>query len=60
MNRGKVILYDHIPDDVYQLLMNKKAEMSAKLKKNVSVSYVITKLLRHHGQTSEQTQSEHR
>lgn len=51
--RGRVILYDHVPDDVFQLLMTEQSKMSIKLNKRISISYVITKLLRNHEHPSE-------
>lgn len=52
-DRGKVVIYDRIPDDIYQLLKEYQSEFSQKLGRKVSISFVITKLLKHLALTSE-------
>jgi hypothetical protein len=39
-------LYRDIPDDVYRIIAEEQARLKIALKKHVSVSYVITSLIR--------------
>jgi hypothetical protein len=52
MESKKKLLYDNIPDDVMKILIMEQARTKIELKKHVSISYVITKLIRKNGNSN--------
>lgn len=50
-NRGRQIHYDHVPDDVYDKILEAQAEIKKKSRRGkVSMSEAITKLIRQNQQ----------